>query len=193
MKLVKDAIINGRGHEASGSCLVTCGLYDISLRRGLLSRMRGRKSSCRKYLACISMDSRIIFVHLHYRAASRRSVSRLQPVTLALLFSCLETLKNSIHLLHPPPDEIQIGPRSLWSWRRRVWISLAGRRVVAVGSDILCRGLLLLCLLKFLLLWVPIFDLRLLLPCQSPLLTSRQSRSCCCCTSEKNWRRFLRP
>lgn len=86
MRLVKDAIINKRGPWASGSCLVTYELYDMSLHWGMLFSL---KSLCWKYLSCISMDSRIIFVHLHYRAASRRSVSRPQPITLTLRFHAL--------------------------------------------------------------------------------------------------------
>lgn len=108
---MKDAIIDKRGHEASGSCLVTYGLYDMSFHRGKLLRMRGRKSSCRKYLSCISMDSRIMFVHLHYRAASRRSVSRLQPViTLVLPFLAWKSLKILFIFHMPRPMKSISGP-----------------------------------------------------------------------------------
>lgn len=107
MRLVKDAIINKRGTWASGACLVTYGLYDMSLHWGMLFSL---KSLCRKYLSCISMDSRIIFVHLHYRAASRRSVSRLQPVTLTLRFLAWKSLRNLFTIYIPRPIKSISGP-----------------------------------------------------------------------------------
>lgn len=174
---------------------VTYGIYVIChLIEARGWKMGSLKSSGRKYLSCISMGSRVIYVHPHYHlAASRRPVSRLQPVTNRLSFSPGKPIQDLTHLLHPPPDEIHIRPLSLWSWGRRVWVSLTRRRMVAVRSNILRRALLFLRLLQFLLLWIPLLGLRSLLPCQTPLLTPRQGGSCdCCCTGGMDCRWFLR-
>lgn len=104
---MKNAIINKRGIRASGSCPVTYELYDMSLHWSMLFSL---KNLCRKYLSCISMDSRIIFVHLHYRAASRRSVSRLQPVTLTLRFLAWKFLRNLFTIYIPRPMKSISGP-----------------------------------------------------------------------------------